>query len=185
VIKPGIAAAIVIAIATTTVAADEPTKPTERRNAFSFSVSSESPSIEYRRMFLDSRLALIAMGGYGTQTSQEPAPNKQVSARFLELGLGLRRNFNNAEQLRPFAQVEILRHSSADSGLCRIPADWNYLATGGGEYFVGRRLSLEASAGLNYVRGGFGCFTDGTTTGTLKAKSFGTFRSAVSVNFYF
>lgn len=184
-IKPGIAAAIVIAIATTTIAADEPIKPTERRNVLSFSVSGSSPSIEYRRMFLDSRLTLIAMGGYGTQTSQEPAPYKPSSARFLELGLGLRRNFNATEQLRPFAQVEILRHSSAESGQCGIPADWNYVATGGGEYFVGRRLSLEASAGLNYGRGGFGCFTDGSTTGTLKEKNFSTFRSAVSVNFYF
>jgi hypothetical protein len=185
VIKPGIAAAIVIIVAVTAVRAAEPIKPTDRPNVFSFSVASSNTSIEYRRMFRDSRLTLIAIGGYATQTAQEPAPYKPVSTHFLQLGLGLRRNFNTAEQFRPFAQVEILRHSSASTGQCGIPANWNYVASGGGEYFVAQRLSLEASAGLNYGRGGYGCFSDGTTTGMLSAKTLGTFRSAVSVNFYF
>jgi opacity protein-like surface antigen len=190
-IKPLLVAAAMTLAATTLSAADV-TPPTDKPNVFSFSIGSGQSDIEYRRMFADSRLALIAIAGYDDQKFKSNATvggTVNFSQHALELGLGIRNNFNAGEQFRPFVQFDVRRTSAnngAGIGICEPSPFWNYNASGGAEYFVGHRVSVEGSAGLRYSRSSSDCSEPATGESfTSKATNFGTFRSAIGINFYF
>jgi len=190
-IKPLLVAAAMTLAATTLSAADV-TPPTDKPNVLAFSVASQNYDIEYRHMFADSKLAVIAIAGYyevkfrNTQT----APNfnsQDITNRFVDLGLGLRNNFRTGEQLRPFLQLDVHRSTQDTSSVdCQASPIWGYNATGGAEYFVGKQVSIEGSAGLHYGRTSEGCTNPNTGQSvSQKATTFGTFRSVVGINFYF
>ena len=188
--KFGIALALIVVAATTLRGAEPITPPVDNHHVLSFAASNSSGDIEYRYMFHDSRLAAIALLGYSEQSSKSSSSfssgiTSQVKFRTLDLGAGLRNNFMTREQLRPFVQVDVLR-SSTGSGCVNVFASpyWNYTASGGAEYFLGKRLSVEGRAGLRYAHSSLDCSFLGVTQ-TFSARTVGTFRSALAINFYF
>src|SRR5258708_4909560 len=189
--KLGIALASIVVAATTLRGAEPITPSVDNHHVLSFAASTTSGDIEYRYMFHDSRLAAIAILGYSEQSSTSSSSSTVGSItskskfHMLDLGVGLRNNFMTREQLRPFVQVDVLR-SSASSGCGSGYASpyWNYSASGGAEYFLGKRLSVEGRAGLRYAHASLDCSLFGVTQ-TLSAHSTGTFRSALAINFYF
>jgi hypothetical protein len=112
-----------------------------------------------------------------------------MSSHATELGIGLRHNFNARERLRPFTQVEVIRSTYSDSNsfdTCRSSPNFDYVAAGGGEYFLASRVSLEGSAGVAYSHGSQRCtFGDPSVTYRQSEHAFGTFRTLLSINFYF
>lgn len=178
--------ALLMALIGTALRAAEPIIPdTDRHHVLAFAASNDSGDIEYRYMFHDSRLAVIALFGYSRQTSKTTGVvTVRESTHALDLGLGLRHNFMTREQLRPFVQLDATRSSSGDScGSVFITPVWGYSGTGGAEYFLGRRFSVEGRAGVRYTRGSSNC------AGSVFPKSsfheVSTFRSALAINFYF
>lgn len=189
--KFGIALASIALAATTLRGAEPTTPPVDNHHVLSFAASTTSGDIEYRYMFRDSRLAAIALLGYSEQSSTSRSSSTVGSItskskfRTLDLGVGLRNNFMTREQLRPFVQVDVLR-GSAGSGCGNIYASpyWNYRASGGAEYFLGKRLSVEGLAGLQFAHSSSRC-SQGGVTESFSVRSAGTFRSALAINFYF
>src|SRR5260370_11613861 len=188
--KFGIALAAIVVAATSLRGAEPITPSVDNHHVLSFAASTTSGDIEYRYMFHDSRLAAIAILGYDQQSSKSSSSSSsgitsQVKFHMLDLGVGLRNNFMTREQLRPFVQVDVLR-SSASSGCGSRYASpyWNYSASGGAEYFLGKRLSVEGRAGLRYAHASLDCSFLGVTQ-TFSARTAGTFRSALAINFYF
>jgi hypothetical protein len=181
--------ALLMVIAGTALRAAEPVTPdTDKHNVLSFAASNSSADIEYRYMFHDSHLAAIAFLGYSEISSKfnSGAVNGHQSSHTLDLGAGLRHYFMPGEQLRPFVQADVIRSSSGESctGIFVSPT-WNYSATGGAEYFLGKRFSVEGRAGVRYQHGSSNCsgVVGGSTTTSFHVVT--TFRSALAINFYF
>lgn len=186
-IKPWIALAAIV-ISTSALHASEPITPTDKTNVVAFVAGNNSGDIEYRHLFLNSRLAVIALAGYHEQTDESSGPQGfHLSQHSTELGLGVRHNFTTVEQIRPFVQLTVARSSGSTTGdPCGSgPTFWDYTAVGGGEYFVGRRVSLEGSAGLQVGRGRSGCFISDSGPARVNGRSINTFRTALGMNFYF
>jgi len=189
--KFGIALASIVLAATTLRGAEPITPPVDNHHVLSFAASNSSGDIEYRYMFHDSRLAAIALLGYSEQSSKSSSSStvgnitSKSKFRTLDLGAGLRNNFMTREQLRPFVQVDVLRSSTGSS--CHsisVSPYWTYAASGGAEYFLGKRLSVEGRAGLRYAHSSSDCSLGGVTE-SFSARTAGTFRSALAINFYF
>lgn len=186
-IKPWIAVAALVA-ATTTLRASEPFTPTDKTNVIAFSAGNETGDIEYRHTFLNSRLALLALAGYHASSYHSNDPDvPDSSSHASELGIGLRNNFDMRERLRPFAQVEVIRTSATNYYVqCHASPSFNYIASGGGEYFLANRVSLEGSAGVAFFRSSQNCtYGDPPLAFKQQNRSFGTFRTLLSINFYF
>lgn len=186
-IKPWIALTAIV-ISTSALHASEPMTPTDKTNVIAFVGGSSSRDVEYRHLFLNSRVALIVLAGYHEQTVDSADPFAFHDSRHgSEVGVGLRHNFSTADQIRPFVQLTVDRASSSGNvGNCDSSTFWGYSALGGAEYFVGRRVSLEGSAGLEVGRSRYGCFpSDGTAPSRGHATTVDTFRTALGINFYF
>lgn len=191
------AAGLLVLTTSALYAADPVTQDMSRKHVFSFSTSTSSTvfggsDIEYRHMFADSRLAAIFFAGFGQESfTITGSTSSHGSIHSTDLGAGLRRNFTPGEQLRPFVQVDVGRSSSGDScGSISASPTWNYTASGGAEYFLGKRFSVEGRAGLRYARGSLNCSAvGGGAVGvggfSQSERSVATFRSALAVNFYF
>ncbi len=102
------------------------------------------------------------------------------------LGAGVRRVFVS-EELRPFVEIDAaLRHTEV--GFCDHVNYPSIGAAGGVEYFVAKRVSIEGSAGLTYLRFSEKCTQDlgsGPVEFRYDSHSLGTFRSALSLTFWF
>lgn len=183
-IKPWIAT-VAIAIAATSVRAAEPAPPTDKSNVIAFGAGNGVGTLEYRRTFLQSRLALIAIAGYQEVSahSNDSTGDYHTSQHSTQLGLGVRHNFATIEQVRPFVQLSVSRNHSNGYG-CMDSSFWGYAASGGGEYFVSRRVSFEGSAGVEVGRASNDC-GGGTISAHVHATTLNTFRTALGINFYF
>jgi hypothetical protein len=173
----------VLAFAANVRAADAVT-PADRSNVIAFAVGDTSNSVEYRRLFHGGQFALIALAAYIKDSSTASPPLLfPASSHYTEFGLGVRRNFLSGDQLRPFAQVTAGRSSA--SGNCSIASFWDYTATGGGEYFVSPRVSLEGSAGIDVGRGRSDCIAGVAGLTGSYSRTLNTFRAALGINLYF
>ena len=181
--------AIAMALITTTLQAKEPITPTDRTNVIAFGVGSSIGDIEYRHLFHNSQFAMIALASYferslkGDSTIIVLPPEQHM--RSIGLGLGIRRSFLTDAQLRPFVQLAVTRTHNTEDG-CSPAALWNPSAVGGGEYFVGSRMSLEGSAGMQLTRGTLRC--GAASLGNeqkTRITSLNTIRAALGINFYF
>ena len=99
------------------------------------------------------------------------------SSSAYELGIGLRRNFGS-RPFRPFAHLEANR-VWYDAGCAHISSS-AYVGGGGVEYFVAPRVSIEGLAGVEHFANNQRCDAN-----SYHYRSTSTFRSAVSVSFYF
>jgi opacity protein-like surface antigen len=194
--KYAIAAGLLVLATSALYAADPVTQDMSRKHVFTFSTSTSSTvfggsDVEYRYMFANSRLAAIFFAGFGQESfTTTGSTTSHGSVHSTDLGAGLRRNFTPGEQLRPFVQFDVARSSSGDScGAISISPNWNYTASGGAEYFLGKRFSVEGRAGVRYARGSFNCngaaIGVGTGVSSESLRTLATFRSALAVNFYF
>lgn len=173
-------------IATAIYAADPVSPAPDRRTVLSFATSGSAGDIEGRRTFMNGRYVAIGFFGYAQETFD--GTYGKNTGHMTELGAGLRRNFALADQIRPFAQVDVFRSSGADTGGCSASPSLRYGGRGGVEYFVSPRISVEGTAGLAYGRSHVSCAGDGTITFppyTTTTKIINTFRTALALNFYF
>lgn len=185
-IKPWIAVAAIALAATTARAAEPITPTTDKSNVIAFGAGNGSGAIEYRHLFLKSRLALIGEIAYHNQTTRsDDSSSVHYSQHATSLGLGLRQNFSTGEQLRPFVQLTVSRFHASPSGPCYGVNAWGYGASGGGEYFVGSRVSLEGSAGVSFGHSSSGCYVLPDNTQRIHTTSLDTFTTALGINFYF
>jgi hypothetical protein len=184
-IKPWITAAAIV-VAASSLHAAEPVTPTDKTNVVAFSAGNDRSDVEYRRLFLNSRLAVIVLAGYhGSSSKSSGSVDFQSSQHSTEFGLGLRHNFATIEQVRPFVQLTAAREHTSGSD-CTGATAFSYAATGGGEYFVGRRVSFEGSAGVQVGHDRSGCFlSNGVPESRIHTSFVDTFRTAVGINFYF
>jgi hypothetical protein len=174
-------------LAATNLRAAEPVTPTtDRSNALAFAAGTSASDLEYRRIFHDSQFAVIVLAGYhsfASKTSDSPIGTFKQSGHSTELGLGLRRNFATGEQFRPFLQLSAT--SDHFSGNCAGGRFLSTLASGGGEYFVGSRVSLEGSAGVQLGNSSSTCTFSASETQTTHTTTINTIRAALGINFYF
>lgn len=85
----------------------------------------------------------------------------------------------------PFAQVEGAYSRTQTNG-CRAALDTtSFAASGGVEYFIADRVSIEGQAGIATFFGNPQCGSGGGQTIRADASSSATFRSAISVSFHF
>jgi len=184
-IKPWITAAAIVIVASSLHAA-EPVTPTDKTNVIAFAAGNDRGDVEYRHLFLNSRLAVLVLAGYHQSSSTASGSvDFHGSQHSTEFGLGLRHNFATIEQVRPFVQLTAARAHASGSN-CTGFTDFSYAATAGGEYFVARRVSFEGSAGVAVGRSKSGCFiTNGIPDSRIHDTSVDTFRTALGINFYF
>ena len=162
------------------LAAQTPT----HRNGFTFSVAQSSNEVAFRRLF-GTQWAGLATLGYNRGTVFSTATETgsvNVQADSWGLGLAARRYFAPSE-LRPFAEAGGgLRWT--DFPNCSHLRSPFATATGGVEYKVAERVSIEGSAGLSYSSTSQRCEFNGIVS-NFSQHSLSTFRSALSITFYF
>jgi hypothetical protein len=158
----------------------------ERKTGFTFQLGQPDSGIAVRRVLTPSWMVLgTLMYAHGSSASGAggggvPAP--AVDQTTWGVGAAIRRVFVS-EELRPFAQIEgAWRRSSLSS--CGNTSYPYVAADGGVEYFVARRVSIEGSAGVSHARFSEQC-SDGTINVSFSSNSTATFRSAISLTFYF
>src|SRR5437773_10007924 len=146
-----------------------------------FSVAQGGNDVAFRRLF-GTQWAALATLGYTHGTAFSAAAVGSTTADFWSLGLSGRRYFAPAE-LRPFAEAGGGMRWTEIAGCPRLRNPFA-TATGGVEYNIAPRVSIEGSAGLSYSAFSQRCTIDGITT-NFHQHPLSTFRSALSVTFYF
>ena len=153
-----------------------------RKTGFTFFFGTPDNGISVRRRVTPDWTVLGTLSySHNTQTSGSVGPESSTS---WALGAGVRRVFAS-EELRPFIEVDgaIRRVNLPGCGHFSSPV---VTAAGGVEYFFAKRVSVEGSAGLSYLRQSEHCTTnDGAVQFDYSAHSYGTFRSALSLTFWF
>lgn len=155
----------------------------ERKTGFTFSVGQGDSAVSLRRIVSPQWMVLGTLGfSHGNNGVVGTAANPAPSVTSWSLGAGVRRVFVS-EELRPFVEVDAALRRSNLPGCGHINSPLVF-AGGGVEYFVARRVSIEGSAGVNYTNLSEHCVSD---FGEFRydAHSFSTFRSALSLTFYF
>jgi hypothetical protein len=171
---------LALAAATASAQTQTPTHPT----GITFSVGQSSNDFSFRRLF-GTQWAGLATLGYGHGTSfavVSSGENASVPTDSWSLGLSGRRYFAPAD-LRPFAEVGVGERWTEISGCPHIRSPFAS-ASGGVEYHIAPRVSIEGSAGLSYSQFEQRCNFNGFPT-SFSQHSLSTFRSALSVTFYF
>ena len=159
------------------------------KNALSFAFNSSDPTIAYRRSF--GMFAGLISGSYSRFSydySVTGAPNSKQTDHAWTLGAGLRRYLATKTALQPFVQFDISRSAptagTAVVGTCgstHFSAAW---LTGGAEYHVTPSVSIEGRTGIQASRVSSRCSGSDFSVRN-DSRGFSTFRSAVSLNFYF
>ena len=167
---------VLLAFAATTLSAQ--THPT----GLTFSVAQSGNDVAFRRLF-GSQWAALATLGYSHGTAFSTAvPSGSTNADYWSLGLSGRRYFAPSE-LRPFAEAGGGMRWTEIAGCPRLRNPFA-TATGGVEYNIAPRVSIEGSAGLSYSAFSQRCEIGGVVS-NFHQHSLSTFRSALSVTFYF
>jgi hypothetical protein len=151
------------------------------RNGVTFSVAQASNEVAFRRLF-GTQWAGLASLGYDRGTVFSTADLGSVEADSWGVGLAARRYFAPAD-LRPFAEAGGGVRWTDLPGCTHIRSPFAS-ATGGVEYKVAERVSIEGNAGLTYSSISQRCEFNGITT-NFNQHSLSTFRSALSLTFYF
>ena len=162
------------------VTAAEPEKP---KQALSFSVSHDDQMISYMRLFGTNAVLLEA--GYDRFTfegSNNQGVHEKDTSQAWEAGIGFR-HYLRQEQMQPFVQADYIHGEPTNVPCGGAKIDTGRVG-GGLEYHVSRNFSVEGYAGLVRSATSGRCHSD-TFESTTTAHQFGTFRSAISVNFYF
>jgi hypothetical protein len=147
-----------------------------------FSAAQSGSDVAFRRLFGTQWAALATLGyTHGTAFSTA-AVGGTTDADFWSVGLSGRRYFAPTD-LRPFAEAGGGMRWTEIAGCPHIRNPFA-TATGGVEYNIAPRVSIEGSAGLSYSAFSERCTIDGITT-NFRQHSFSTFRTALSVTFYF
>ena len=159
-----------------------------RKTGFTFFFGTPDSGISVRRRVTPDWTVLgtlaYSRNGQAVAAVAGPAPN--ANATSWALGAGVRRVFVS-EELRPFIEVDALLRRT-DVPFCDHISYPYFTAAGGVEYFVAKRVSIEGSAGLSYSRVSERCTQDlgnGPVEFRFDSHSFGTFRSALSLTFWF
>jgi hypothetical protein len=176
---------LALLIAFPTLAEDNP------KQALSFSAGfNDNGSIAYRRLF-GSYAALLNVGYEKSsfRQSNDIGLDIRQDSRFWQAGVGLRHYLSRQQQVTPFIQAEVDRSIPAGyASDCPGFHTTSGTLGGGGEYHVTKAFSVEGMAGLGYNHTSQKCSaTDltGTVNYRYDSRSYGTFRSGVTINFYF
>lgn len=180
--KTAVLTLLVVAVASSALAADPVIPDPQRRTVLSFVTGFTDNDVEIGRTFLGGKYTALAFVGYLEEKFNDPGGTSSLHA--LNLGVQGRRNFAVSDQIRPFAFANVFRTSSSHSGPCSEAPNWAYGAGGGAEYFFSPRVSFEGTAGLAYGRTHETCSGDAGTF-TTSTKALNTFRSGIAINFYF
>src|SRR2546423_4391399 len=156
-----------------------------RKTGITFSLGQPDSSIAVRRLLTPKWTALGTLS-FAHGSSDAVAAIAPVDTTSWSLGAGVRRVFIS-EELRPFVEIDAALRRTTLPGCAHI--NYPYVTAGGGvEYFVARRVSIEGSAGVSYSQVSENCSVPGSA-GTIDYRfdshSFSTFRSAISLTFYF
>jgi len=162
------------------LAAAEPEKP---KQALSFSVSHDDQMVSYLRLF--GANAVLFDAGYGRVTfdaSNSQGVHEKDTSQFWEAGVGFR-HYLRQEQMQPFVQADYIHGEPTNLPCGGAKVDTGRVG-GGLEYHLSRNFAVEGYAGLVRSTTSGRCHSD-TFESTTTARQFGTFRSAIAVNFYF
>ena len=155
----------------------------EHRTGLTFSAGFGANDIAVRRMIGSEWAALGTLGYQRSNAFVTTASSEPVDVDFWTLTAGARRYFAQ-KPLRPFAEANLgLRLMEFPGcGHLRNP----YASAGGGvEYSIAPRVSIEGSAGLQYSDYNQRCTANDGTGFRIDQHSLSTFRTALSVTFYF
>jgi len=152
------------------------------RTGLTFSVGQQGNDISARRLFGNQWAALGSLG-YSRGTGFGVAGNGSVDVDSWTLTAGARRYFTRTE-LRPFAEAGAGLRWTEVPGCSRLRNPYANVA-GGVEYSIAPRVSIEGSAGLAYSEMQQRCVAMDGTEFRFNSDSLSTFRTALSVTFYF
>lgn len=171
-------------LALTCIGAQLQAQTAAHRTGITFSVAQSSGDISFRRLFGSSWAALADLGlsrgtAFPIGMATAPADVTTWSAT-----LAARRYFA-ASPLRPFAELGGGMRWTEIPG-CRHVRNPHATMGGGVEYAVAPRVSIEGSAGLTYTESTQRCTSafDGIEY-RYHQDALSTFRSALSITFYF
>ena len=174
-------ALLLLALAAATTASAQTSTQTHP-TGITFSVAQSGNDLSFRRLFGNEWAGLATLGySHGNNFIVNTA-GQSSDIDTWSLGLSGRRYFASAE-LRPFAELGAGERWT-DIGGCGHLRNPFAAATGGVEYHIAPRVSIEGSAGLSYSEFEQRC-TVGGITNTFRQRSLTTFRSALSITFYF
>ena len=156
--------------------------PPERKTGLTFSIGSGDNAVALRRIVSPQWMVLGIFGVSHANNGIAVGTVEHPSITSWTLGAGVRRVFVS-EELRPFVELDASMRRTQLPGCGHISSPFGSLS-GGVEYFVAKRVSIEGSAGVNYSNFSERCTSD---FGEIRydAHTFSTFRSALSVTFYF
>lgn len=158
----------------------------DRKTGLTFSVGQGDSAIAVRRIVTPQWTLLGELSYEHGSISPTSVGGPNIDVTRWGIGAGVRRVFTS-DQLHPFLQLaaNINRATLPGCGHASYPG---IAGSGGVEYFVARRVSIEGVAGLSYSRFSQRCSAPDVGTGTevgYDSSTFSTFRSALSVTFYF
>jgi hypothetical protein len=165
------------------------------KQAVSFSFGNSSSTIGYRHNF--GKYAGLITAGYQkfsvTQIDSQTGTAVTGKDDGWTLGAGIRRYLARRDQVQPYVQFDLERSinffgttvvTGSVSGQCDKPRTTTASLTGGVEYHVTRSISIEGAAGVQQSTYADRCSGPAFSYYT-SYRSVGTFRSAVTLNFYF
>ena len=155
----------------------------DRKTGVTFSVGSAGNDIAFRRL-LPPNWAVLGSLGYARGTAYPtlaPGPNVDVTSWILTAAA---RRYFGSDELRPFAEAGAGLSWSEVPGCHSLRSPRGSVA-GGVEYWVAKRVSIEGSAGLGYSKYGQRCEGFDGTEYRFELDNLNTFRTALSVSFYF
>ena len=154
----------------------------DRKTGVTFSVGNSGGDIAFRRQ-LPPNWALLAAAGFTEGNAYNPgAPAGPSDLTIWSLSAGARRYFTGSE-LRPFAEVTA-GYQWTDAPGCSDISSPRAAAAGGVEYAIAKRVSIEGTAGLSYASSRQQCNYGGIDY-RFESDALSTFRTALSVTFYF
>lgn len=156
----------------------------DRRTGLTFTVGQPANDISFRRL-IGSEWAALGSLGYsrGTAYGVTAGGNEPVDIDSWTLTAAARRYFAN-DQLRPFAEAGAGLRMTEVPGCDHLRSPYANVS-GGVEYRIAPRVSIEGSAGLSYSELQQRCTAFDGTVFRLDTDSLSTFRTALSVTFYF
>jgi len=157
--------------------------PPERKTGLTFSIGSGDNAIALRCIVSPQWMVLGILGFSHGDNGVVGSIGSQSSVTSWALGAGVRRVFVS-EELRPFVEFDASVRRTQLPGCGHISSPFGSLS-GGVEYFVAKRVSIEGSAGVNYINISERCSSSDFGEIRYDAHTLSTFRSALSVTFYF
>ena len=153
-------------------------------NGITFGIGNASSDIAVRHLFGNEWAALGTLGYSHGAVAVIDVSGESHPLTSWSLGLTARR-YVKGGNLRPFAEAGGgLRWNDIGFGSCGSTHNPFATAGGGVEYKVAPQVSIEGSAGLSYWSFSQRCEVNGVVT-RVHQNSLSTFRSALSLTFYF